>query len=184
MKPRPILIAAVLIAWTFVAFTADQPKPADKEIYFPHEHVQKVTITEADIPFEKKLVLKENDAIVFILPDKKTFSVWCYRMDDRGFAAEQTTKSGLKTSWAEKPWIQLRSKWKDLGGGSYQGDGYDSYIEHGGVSTRLGETSDYTLYIHPLKISIIEDLKATNNLPVTIRMIKSNRPPKVSPPAE
>ncbi len=68
------------------------------ELYFPHEHVQKIEVRDAAIPFEKKLIMKEHDAVIFILPDQKPVSVWCYRTEARAGLAEQETKSGLKTS--------------------------------------------------------------------------------------
>ena len=121
--------------------------------------------------------MKEHDAVVFILPQQRSFSVWCYKADDLGFGAEQTTKSGLKTSWGEKPWINLRMKRKRIGVNSYTGDGWDSYIQMEGVVTTGDKQSDYTLYVDRLKINLIEDLSATNALPVRIRVDKTNRTP-------
>ena len=69
-------------------------------------------------------------------------------------------------------------KWKDLGDGSFQGDGWDTYIEFGGVSTRADNYSNYTLYVGSLKLNIIEDLTATNALPVTVKITRTNRKPQ------
>jgi len=176
MKALLPFASSILFASIFNLPAADtDPK---SELYFPHEHVQKIEVKDKAIPFEKKLTMKEHDAVIFILPDQKPVSVWCYRPEDRAGLAEQETKSGLKTSWAEKPWIMPRMKWKDLGGGSFQGDGWDTYIEFGGVTTRAGDYSDYTLYVGQLKMNIIENLTATNALPVTIKVSRTNRRPQ------
>jgi hypothetical protein len=181
MKALSTFITALFIAGGRVGEGADVrvTKPAD--IHFPHEHVQMITMAEADIPYEKKLLMKEHDAVIFILPGQKPVSVWCYKPEDRFPLAEQETKSGLKTSWGEKPWIKPRMKWKSLGRNSDTGDGWDTYIEMGGVVTTGDRQSDYTLYVDALKFSIIEDLSATNALPVTIRVTRTNRQPQVGP---
>jgi len=182
MKALSTIITAFLIAGGSVGDGADVPAAKPVEIHFPHEHVQKLTVAEADIPYEKHLLMKEHDAVIFILPGQKPVSVWCYKPEDRFPLAEQETKSGLKTSWGEKPWIKPRMKWKSLGGNSYTGDGWDTFIEMGGVTTG-DRQSDYTLYVDTLKFSIIENLSATNALPVTIRVTRTNRQPQPVGPA-
>lgn len=179
MNSKLPLVSAILLSGILLAAEAG-PK---KELYFPHEHVEKNEVLDTAIPYEKKLMMKENDAAIFILPGQRSVSVWCYRPEDRAGLAEQETRSGLKTLWAEKPWIMPRMKWKALGGGSFQADGWDTYIEHGGVVTRAGETSDYTLYVGQLKVSLIEDLTATNALPVTVRVSQTDRQPPPHVPA-
>ncbi len=177
MKP-PFTFVALLASVFVMAPAVAQTTTNRADIYFPHEHVQKFTVTEGDLPFEKQLVMKEDDAVIFILPQQRPFSVWCYRPDDFFPLAEQTTKSGLKTEWGEKPWIKPRMKYKSIGGNSYTGDGLDSYIELGGVVTWGDRESDYALYIDRLKVDIIEELSATNALPVKIRIAKTNRRPQ------
>jgi hypothetical protein len=165
-----------LIVFASMLLAADTN--SNKALYFPHEHVQKIEVADSAIPFEKKLTMNEHDAVILILPDHKAVSIWCYRPDRMAMLAEQETKSGLKTTHAEKPWIMPRMKWKELGNGSFQGDGLDSYIEFGGVTTRAGDYSDYTLYVGQLKVNIIEDLTATNALPVTVKVSRTNRQPQ------
>jgi hypothetical protein len=177
MKTLSTLVAALTIITPIAVFAADQPATNTTELIFPHEHVQKLIVKEADLPYEKAFVMKEHDAVIFILPQQRSVSVWCYRPDDFFPLAEQTTKSRLKTAWGEKPWIKPRMKHKRIGNNSYAGDGLDSYIQMGGVVTTGDLQSDYTLYVDRLKINIIEDLSATNALPVKIRVAKTNRTP-------
>ena len=160
-----------------MAYAEDKAANKTNEIYFPHEHVEKVTVAETDIPYEKKLMMKEHDAVIFILPQQRPVSVWCYRPDERTPLAEQRTKSGLKTAWGEKPWIRVRTRWRSLDGTSRAADGWDSYIQMGGVTTVGDRQSDYRLYVGDLRLNIIEDLRATNGLPVTIRVTKTNGDP-------
>jgi hypothetical protein len=178
MKPRSILATVLLSAASLGGSAADLTTSNTAALVFPHEHVKKFTITEADLPYEKLLTMKEHDAVVFILPQQRSVSVWCYKPDDHFAVAEQTTKSGLKTEWGEKPWIRPRMKYKRIGENSYTGDGWDSYIQIGGVVTTGDKESDYTLYVDRLKVDIIEDLSATHALPVKIRVAKTNREPQ------
>lgn len=177
MKSLSTLVALLAGLAPFAVFTADQTATNVTEPSFPHEHVRKFIVTETNLPYEKILVMKEHDAVVFILPRQRSFSVWCYKPDDFDFHSEQTTKSGLETSWGEKPWIKPRMKRKRIGVNSYTGDGWDTYIQMEGVVTTVDKQSDYTLYVDRLKLNIIEDLSATNALPVKIRVETTNRTP-------
>ena len=178
MMPRSSLAAALLSGALFAGFAAELTTSNTSDLVFPHEHVKKFTITEADLPYERLLLMKEDDAVVFILPQQRSVSVWCHKPDDHFSLAEQTTKSGLKTEWGEKPWIRPRMKYKRIGENSFTGDGWDSYIQMGGVVTTGDKESDYTLYVDRLKVNIVEDLSATNALPVKIRVAKTNREPR------
>ena len=87
--------------------------------------------------------------------------------------AEQTTASGLKTAWGERPFVQPQALQKQTAPNTYEFAGWKSHISQGGVTTSTGAmTSEYALYVDDLQFSIIEDLKATNCLPVTIRITK------------
>jgi hypothetical protein len=178
MKPPSTSVVALVVFAFITASATAQTATNRADVYFPHEHVQKFTVTDPDLPFEKQLVMKEHDAVIFILPQQRSLSVWCYKPDDFFPLAEQTTKSGLKTDWGEKPWIKPRMKYKSIGGNSYTGNGLDSYIELGGVVTTVDRQSDYTLYVDRLKVSIIENLSSTNTLPVKIRVEKTDRQPQ------
>jgi hypothetical protein len=63
---------------------------------------------------------------------------------------------------------------KPLSGGGETDAGWDSYIRQGSVITTGSETSEYILFVDHWKFSIIEDLKATSSLPVTIKVVPSN----------
>jgi hypothetical protein len=179
MKTLSISLASFVAALSTSG--ADKAASNPGEIYFPHEHVQKLTLAENAIPFEKRIVMNEHDAIIIILPEQKSVSVWCHKPDDFFPLAEQATKSRLKTEWGEKPWIKPRMKYKNIGGNSYSGAGLDSYIELGGVVTTAGKQSDYSLYVGRFKFSIIEDLTPTNALSVTIKVERTNRQPLQEP---
>ena len=98
MKTRLLYIAVVLVGGIIAAHAADQATTETNALYFPHEHVQKFAVKEVELPYEKKLMMQENDAVIFLLPNHKPVSVWC-RWEDEGFAlGEQKTRSNLKTA--------------------------------------------------------------------------------------
>ena len=130
-------------------------------------------VAVSTIPFERHLQMREDDAYQFQLPGGKTVAVWCERPPAMMMMGEQTTASGLKTAWGERPFVRPESLEKQVGPNSYELAGWKSYISQGAVTTDTGAmTSEYVLYVADLQFSIIEDLKTTNALPVTIRIIK------------
>jgi hypothetical protein len=125
------------------------------------------------IPFERQFQMREGDAYQFQLAGGKTIAVWCERPPDTMMLAEQRTASGLKTAWGERPFVQPEPLQKQIGPNSYELAGWKSYISQGAVTTSTRSmTSEYVLYVDDMQFSIIEDLKATNALPVTIRITK------------
>ena len=142
-----------------------------KRSYVGREDVKIVAVS--GIPFERQFQMREGDADQFQLPGGKTVAVWCERPPDMMMLAEQTTASGLKTAWGERPFVRPEPLEKQIGPNSYESAGWKSYILQGAVTTSSrAMTSEYVLYVDDLQFSIIEDLKATNSLPVTIRIIK------------
>ena len=89
---------------------------------------------------------------------------------------EQQTKSGLKTAWGERPFVQPELVLKMQPDGSEVVSGWKSYIEQGAVITRGSDTSEYILYENLWQFSITEDLRAASDLPVTIKIV--SRPKK------
>lgn len=140
----------------------------DSSIYSPHEHVQKVRVADKNIPFSKRFLMAKDDAFVFILPNNKSVSVWSWKSDHFFHSAGSQAQSGLTITWGEKPWIQPTMKYRSLGNNSYEGDGWDSYIEQGKVVTRGSETIEYTLFVDKWRFTITEELSAKVSLPVTI----------------
>jgi len=133
---------------------------------------QHVQVTASDIPFSKQLQMHQGSACVFQLPDGKKVAVWCERPDFGMMAGEQTTKSGLKTAWGERPFKRPEPLQQQIGPNSYTYAGWKSYIEQGAVTTTGDETSEYELFVGDLRFSITEDLRATNSLPVTIKITR------------
>jgi len=132
-------------------------------------------VSAGDIPHTTHLTMKEGDAQRFQLPDGKEIAVWCERP---GFpiGGEQQTKSGLKTAWGERPFVQPELVLKMQPDGSEVVSGWKSYIEQGAVITRGSDTSEYILYENLWQFSITEDLRAASDLPVTIKIV--SRPKK------
>jgi hypothetical protein len=69
-------------------------------------------------------------------------------------------------------------KYKKELANSYSSDGWDSYIEQGSVTTTGERQSEYVLYIDFMRFSIVEDLSATDGLPVTIKIARTTRQPR------
>jgi hypothetical protein len=130
-------------------------------------------IAETDIPFEKRINMDAGDALTFDLPNGKSVAVWC-EGDKRNFifAAEQTTASGLKTHWGEKPFKSVGYKREKQADGSTVLGETNSYIKQGPVITKGDKTTTYRLFIDKWQIDIIEDLQAKEELPVTIQIRK------------
>jgi len=130
-----------------------------------------VKVAPSEIPFSSEINMNDGDAIRYKLPSGKVVAVWCERRND---SSEQRTASGLKTAWGEQPFHQPDLIMKPLSGGGETDAGWDSYIRQGSVITTGSETSEYILFVDHWKFSIIEDLKATSSLPVTIKVVPSN----------
>jgi hypothetical protein len=134
------------------------------------------SVTPKDLPYTTHLVMHNGDARKFRLPGGKVIAVWCER-PEFPTAGEQTTASGLKTGWGERPFVRPELLWKSQPDGSQVATGWKSYIAQGSVITSGStHTSEYILFVDGWQFSIIEDLASTPTLSVTIKII-----PKPSP---
>jgi hypothetical protein len=114
--------------------------------------------------------MKKGDAYEFQLPDGKSVAVWCERPGM--MLGEQTTKSGLKTAWGERAFRRPESLMRQTAPDTYESAGWKSYIVQGAVTTSGDQTSEYELFVGELRFAIIEDLRATDALPVTIKITR------------
>jgi hypothetical protein len=138
--------------------------------------VPQIPVTEKDIPYTKQLTMKKDEAQNFQLPNGKIIAVWCERPDFPTIG-EQATASGLKTAWGERPFIRPELVMKRQPDGSEVASGWKSYIEQGSVITYGStRTSEYILYVDKWQFSIIEDLAAKGDLPVTIKVTERPKP--------
>jgi hypothetical protein len=133
---------------------------------------QRVSVASSDIPFSKQFQMQKGDAYEFRLPDGKTVAVWCERPGIGMMLGEQTTKSGLKTAWGERAFKQPEPVMKQISPNSYESAGWKSYILQGSVVTSGDRTSEHKLFVGDLRFAIIEDLRATDALPVTIKITR------------
>lgn len=141
---------------------ADQGEPVDAPLH---------KIVESEIPYRKQFSMEAGDVLRFELPGGKDVAVWCEGGAKNSFAAEQTTDSGLKTSWGEKPFKHVGYKRVRLPDGGTTFGETNSYIKQGGVTTSTGEgTSTYQLFVDRWEFDIIEDLRAEEKLPVTVQV--------------
>jgi hypothetical protein len=132
-----------------------------------------IKITGSAVPFEQQFEFREGDSYEFELPNGQTVAVWCERAAFQ--MAEQTTASGLKTAWGERPFKRPEPKLERIGPNSYALSGWQSYISQGAVTTHGSETSEYELFIDEWRFAITESLRPTGKLPVVIRITESNR---------
>lgn len=135
-------------------------------------HSQRVQVSASAIPFTQQLQMHKGDAYEFQLPDGKTVAVWCKRPEFGEMLGEQTTKSGLKTAWGERAFRQPEPLMRQTGPNTYESAGWKSYIVQGAVVTSGDRTSEYELFVGDLRFAIIEDLRATDALPVTIKITR------------
>jgi hypothetical protein len=116
--------------------------------------------------------MHKGEAYEVELPDGKTVAVWCEQPKFAMMLAEQTTKSGLKTAWGERAFRRPESLMRQTGPNTYESAGWKSYIVQGVVTTSGDRTSEYELFVGDLRFTIIEDLRATDALPVTIKITR------------
>jgi hypothetical protein len=168
-----ILLSYLLTIATLLCPGCAQHKESLNQDLKSHEqmsyHDRNVKVPE--IPFERQLQMREGDALEFELPNGKTVAVWCERP---GLVlGEQTTASGLKTAWGERPFKKPEVVREQIAPNSYRLAGWKSYISQGAVTTSTGDqTTESLLYVGDLEFSIIENLRGTPSLPVTIRISK------------
>jgi hypothetical protein len=136
------------------------------------KHVHRIQVESSEIPFSKQLQMQQGDAYDFQLPNGKSVAVWCERPAYPMMLAEQTTKSGLRTAWGERPFKRPKPLMEQIGPNSYTIAGWKSYIVQGAVTTEGARTTEYELFVGNLRFSIIEDLTATSSLPVTIKVTR------------
>jgi hypothetical protein len=130
-------------------------------------------IADKEIPFQKPFTMEASDALRFELPGGKVVAVWCEGGAKSHWAAEQSTASRLKTSWGEEPFKQVGYKRQRQPDGRIVLGETNSYIQQGAVTTSTGAgTSTYQLFVDKLEFNIIEDLRAKEKLPVTIRVTR------------
>ena len=139
-------------------------------------HATTYKIGRSQIPCERKLRIVPGDAATFELPDGKQVAVWCMNgrwwTGGRWWAGEETTASGLKTNWGEKPYTRLPLEAEQERDRPAARRRVGSYVKFAGVTTAAGETATYHLLVDQWQLDIIEDLQAENTLPVTIRIAK------------
>jgi hypothetical protein len=133
---------------------------------------QRVQVEATAIPFTQQLQMHKGDAYEFQLPDGKTVAVWCEQPGSDMMLAEQTTKSGLKTEWGERAFRRPELLMQQTGPNSCKSADWKSYIVQGSVVTSGDRTSEYELFVGDLRFAIIEDLRATAALPVTIKVTR------------
>ena len=118
-----------------------------------------------------QLQMQSGDSCLFKLPSGDTVAVWCER--PRSFLVPATptdSKSGLLTVWGEVPFRKPREIMVKVKSGHYAVAGYRSYIAPGQIAIIGSASREYGLDVHNYHFLITEDCRATNCLPVTIRV--------------
>ena len=133
---------------------------------------QREQVAASAIPFTKQVQMLKGDAYEFQLPNGKMVAVWCEQPEFGMMLGEQTTRSGLKTAWGERAFKHPEPLRRQIGPNSYESAGWKSYIVQGAVTTTGDRTSEYELFVSDLRFAIIEDLRATEALPVTIKITR------------
>ena len=143
-------------------------------------HATTYKIGRSQIPREQKLSMVPGDATIFELPDGKQVAVWCMNgrwwTGERWWDGKETTASGLKTNWGEKPFTRLPLEAEQERHAPAARRRVVSYVKYAGVTTVEDETATYHLLVDQWQFDIVEDLQAENALPVTIRIAKRATP--------
>jgi len=130
----------------------------------------KVALTSA--PFTNQLQMQSGDSCLFQLPSGDTVAVWCERPRSFWGTPKHTdSKSGLVTVWGEVPFRKPKEILVKVGTNDhYAVAGWKSYIRPSMVTVMGDLTRQYQLMAGNHHFLITEDLRATNRLPVTIRV--------------
>jgi hypothetical protein len=118
--------------------------------------------------------MEPGDSCLFQLPGGDTVAVWCERPRSFWSTPKHTdSKSGLVTVWGEVPFRKPKEILVKVGTNShYAVAGWKSYITPSMVTVMGATTRRYQLMAGDYSFLITEDLRATNCLPVTIRVVK------------
>jgi hypothetical protein len=117
-----------------------------------------------------QLQMQPGDSCLFHLPSGDTVAVWCeHPRSVWGTAKPTDSKSGLVTVWGEVPFRKPKEILVKVGTNNhYAVTGWKSYIAPGMVTVMGYTQRRYELLAGNQRFLIIEDLQATNCLPVTI----------------
>jgi hypothetical protein len=136
------------------------------------QKVPEVLVGTADIPYSHRFVMHKGNAYNFHFPNGVIVAVWCEHASIGGMG-EQTTASGLKTGWGESPFKRPEINWKRNPDGSETAGEWKSYIRQGPVITSGHDrATEYILFVDKWQLSIIEDLSAPHDLPITIKIME------------
>jgi len=133
---------------------------------------QRTEVVLTSAPFTNQLQMHSGDSCQFQLPSGDTVAVWCERPRSFWGAAKHTdSKSGLATVWGETPFKKPKEILVKVGTNNhYAVAGWKSYIAPSMVTVLGDITRQYQLTAGNRHFLITEDLRATNCLPVTIRV--------------
>ncbi len=117
-----------------------------------------------------QLQMQWGDSCVFKLPSGDTVAVWCERPQTLWRTAEPTdSMSGLQTAWGEVPFRKPQEILVKAGTNNhYAVAGWRSYVRPGMVTVMGSIERRYELRAEGYLFLVIEDLRPTNCLPVTI----------------
>jgi len=117
-----------------------------------------------------QLQMQSGDSCLFKLPSGDTVAVWCERPRTRwGTAEPADSKSGLLTVWGQVPFRKPKEILVKVGTNNhYAVVGWKSYITPSTVTVLGSIERRYELQAAGQHFLIIEDLQATNCLPVRI----------------
>ena len=118
-----------------------------------------------------QLQMQSGDSCLFKLPSGDTVAVWCERPRSvLATARPAESKSGLLTVWGEAPFTKPKEILVKVGTNNnhYAVAGWKSYITPSMVTVMGSIERRYYLQAGSYQFLVIEDLQATNCLPVTL----------------
>ena len=162
------MLRALLITLLAVALVGCRPS-----------HRTEVVLTSTTLT--NRLQMQSGDSCLFKLPSGNTVAVWCERPRSFlgtaqpifGTAQPTDAKSGLLTAWGRIPFRKPEEILVKVGtNNQYAVAGWRSYITPSMVTVMGSMERRYELQADSHRFLIIEDLQATNCLPVTIITVK------------
>lgn len=142
---------------------------------------REIEIAASALPFKREVTVNPGDAVVLVLPNRKTLAVWC---EKPSAIMHGIHGGGANLEYGEQPFTPLeREEIKLSGGGTTSGE-YRSYIRQGPVMQgAFSGPSEFIIYVNPYRISLDEQ-DISNGLRMIIAITEASEKELVGPKGE
>lgn len=127
---------------------------------------ERLAITE--VPFQREVVLRPDEAVLLVLPDRKEVALWC-RPPGASPVEKLLQTQDLVLDYGEKPFQKPDFHLRRLDGGEGATPTSSSYIRLGGVTTWSGGPGhERDLYVGKYRLTLREEGPRKRSLPLKV----------------